>query len=98
MKSGRLGVEKRSFAMALLAILLHVSVAIAQAAKQPEKVDYDLLPWSFRPLVKPAVPALKNATWPRADLDRFSLAKLEQKGIQPNPDADRRTLLRRLSF
>jgi hypothetical protein len=70
-------------------------VAVAQ---QPPSVDYDLLPWSFRPLVAPAIPIVKNSTWPRQELDRFVLAKLEAKGLRPNPDADRRTLLRRVSF
>jgi len=41
---------------------------------------------------------VQDASWSRADLDRFILAKLEQNGIAPNPDADRRTLLRRVSF
>ncbi|WP_254513023.1 DUF1549 and DUF1553 domain-containing protein [Anatilimnocola floriformis] len=61
-------------------------------------VDYDSLPWSFRPLVKPAVPTVKDQAWPRTNADRFVLARLEKKGIKPNADADRRTLLRRLSF
>ena len=63
-----------------------------------EKVDHDLLPWSFRPLIQPAVPVVQDAAWPRAELDRFILARLEKQGIEPNPDADRPTLLRRLSF
>ncbi len=72
-----------------------VSLGMAQ---EPVTVDYDLLPWSFRPLVSPAVPVVKDSTWARQDLDRFVLAKLEAKGLRPNPDADRRTLLRRVSF
>jgi len=55
-------------------------------------------PWSFKPVASPAAPEVKNGTWPRADLDRFILAKLETKGLAPNPPADRVTLIRRLSF
>ncbi|QDU30040.1 hypothetical protein ETAA8_51580 [Anatilimnocola aggregata] len=72
-----------------------ISSHVASAA---EKVDYDLLPWAFRPLARPVVPAVKDESWPRAELDRFILAGLEKQGIQPNADADRRTLLRRASF
>lgn len=83
----------------VLAVVVALSVtASAQSPQSPPSVDYDLLPWSFRPLQPPAIPAVKDAAWPRDELDRFVLAKLEQKGLRPNPDADRRTLLRRLSF
>lgn len=78
--------------------LLMLSAGVSTSAQQPAAIDYDLLPWSFRPLTPPKIPAVKNTTWPRAELDRFILAKLEQQNIQPNSDADRRTLLRRLSF
>lgn len=56
------------------------------------------LPWSFRPLADPAVPAVNDAAWPRGAIDRFLLARLEAQRLAPNPDADRRTLLRRLAF
>ena len=54
--------------------------------------------WSFRPLQKPQVPAVKNADWPRNDIDRFLLAKLEAAGLQPAPDADEERFQRRLSY
>lgn len=54
--------------------------------------------WSLQPIVKPAVPAVKNTTWPRTDIDRFILAKLESAGLQPSPAAEPATLLRRLTF
>ena len=49
--------------------------------------------WSLKPLVRPAVPA--GAAHP---VDAFVRAKLAEKGLQPSPEADRRTLIRRLSF
>ena len=54
--------------------------------------------WFLKPVVKPAVPAVKQADWPRNDIDRFVLAKLESARLQPSPEADRRTLVRRLSL
>jgi mono/diheme cytochrome c family protein len=52
--------------------------------------------WAFRAPVRPAAAPLKNASWPRNDLDRFVLARLEQEGLSPSPEADQITLLRRL--
>ncbi|MBI3860289.1 MAG: DUF1549 domain-containing protein [Planctomycetia bacterium] len=54
--------------------------------------------WAYRPPQKVAAPGVKNTAWPRTDVDRFILAALESKGLTPVDDADRRTLLRRLSF
>jgi len=54
--------------------------------------------WAFQPLHKPALPAIKDASWPLGAVDRFILARLERKGLKPSPPADRRTLLRRASF
>ena len=54
--------------------------------------------WSFRPVVKPALPPVKNAAWCISPIDRFVLAKLEAKGLKPAPSADRRTLIRRVTF
>ena len=54
--------------------------------------------WSFRPLAKPAIPAVKDSKWAHTDIDRFVLAKLEEKDLKPVPAADRRTLLRRATI
>jgi len=54
--------------------------------------------WSFQPVRNPPLPALSNAAWPKTAIDRFVLAELEKKGLSPSPPADRRTLLRRLTF
>ena len=52
--------------------------------------------WSFRPVKATTPPAVKDTAWPTSELDRFILAQLETKGLKPAPDADPRTLLRRV--
>src|SRR6185295_18556916 len=54
--------------------------------------------WAFQPVRKVAPPAVKNRDWPRGVIDRFILAKLEEKRLPPVRDADRAVLLRRLMF
>ncbi|HXG61209.1 MAG TPA: PSD1 and planctomycete cytochrome C domain-containing protein [Planctomycetota bacterium] len=54
--------------------------------------------WAFRPVADPAPPAVRRADWVRTPVDRFILARLEEKGLTPAPEADRRALLRRLSY
>jgi hypothetical protein len=54
--------------------------------------------WSFRPLAAQLVPAVKASAWPRTRTDAFLLAALQSHGLGPSPEADRRTLIRRLSF
>ena len=52
--------------------------------------------WSFRRLDRPAVPAASD--WTRTPIDRFIAAKLAEKNLEPSREADRRTLIRRLSY
>jgi hypothetical protein len=54
--------------------------------------------WCWQPLRAQQPPAVRDAAWPRGPVDRFILAKLEEKGIGPTPAADRRTWLRRVTF
>ena len=54
--------------------------------------------WSFQKVVRPALPAVKNAAWVRNPIDAFVLAKLEEKSLAPNAAADKTTLLRRASL
>jgi hypothetical protein len=54
--------------------------------------------WAFRPVKQPSPPAVKDADWPTSPIDRFILAKLEAKYLKPAPPADRRTLIRRVTF
>jgi len=54
--------------------------------------------WAFRPVSDHAAPAASEAAWAFNAIDRFVLAKLLEKGLRPVADADRRTLLRRVTF
>lgn len=54
--------------------------------------------WSYLKPIRAAVPVVKDAAWPAGDIDRFILAGSEEAGLKPSPEADKRTLLRRLSF
>ena len=48
--------------------------------------------------MKPALPPVRNAAWPRNPIDRLILARLEAKGLAPAPAADKRTLIRRVAL
>ena len=70
---------------------------------EPKKDAFDLAKrkeshWAWKPVRRPTVPGVKDAAWPAGDVDRFVLAKLEAKGIRPAADADKLTLLRRVTF
>jgi hypothetical protein len=54
--------------------------------------------WAFQPVREPSPAAVKTTGWPTSPIDPFILAKLEAKGLSPAPRADRRTLLRRVTF
>jgi hypothetical protein len=54
--------------------------------------------WSFQPIRRCEPSAVKDAAWPRSDIDRFILATLEAAGLRPAAEADRATWLRRVTF
>ncbi|MDE3166803.1 MAG: PSD1 domain-containing protein [Acidobacteriota bacterium] len=54
--------------------------------------------WAFVPPRRPDLPPVRNAAWPRNPIDNFILARLEREGLDPSPEADRATLLRRVTF
>jgi hypothetical protein len=55
-------------------------------------------PWSYQRILRPLVPGVKDVAWPRDDIDRFILARLEKDRLHPIGDASRLTLIRRASF
>lgn len=91
----------------LLACLMAWCNSVSTAAESAEKpvvvpedpiTEYDREHWSFSPLKRPELPAVKNGNWYRTPVDRFILARLERAGLTPLPPADRGTLIRRLTF
>ncbi|MDG3004925.1 PSD1 and planctomycete cytochrome C domain-containing protein [Paludisphaera mucosa] len=54
--------------------------------------------WSFVPPKEAPTPDVRRGEWPRNPIDRFVLARIEKEGLEPAPEADRRTLIRRLSL
>lgn len=55
-------------------------------------------PWAYEPVGSPSVPEVERVDWPRGEVDRFILARLEGAGLAPAGDAERTTLARRLTF
>jgi hypothetical protein len=85
--------------MRYVRVLLGVSLALALYAAEthvftPAQKSF----WSLQPVTNPAVPAVKNRQWVKTPVDAFVLAKLEAANIQPNPRADKLTLLRRATI
>ncbi|MDB5337993.1 MAG: Planctomycete cytochrome [Planctomycetaceae bacterium] len=56
------------------------------------------LHWSYIKPVRPTPPAVQDAAWPKNDIDRFLLARLESEKLKPAPEADRYALIRRVSL
>ena len=54
--------------------------------------------WSFLTPVRPALPEIRDRSWPKNPIDHFVLARLEKEGLQPAAEADKFTLLRRASL
>jgi mono/diheme cytochrome c family protein len=54
--------------------------------------------WAFQPVKKPSVPVVKNSRWVQTPVDNFVLATLEKRNLSPAPMADRRTLIRRVTY
>lgn len=77
------------------------TAAVVDASTDPAGA-HDYAPnadhWAFKPVVQPAVPSTQHPEWARTPVDHFILADLEQAGMQPSPAADRRTLLRRVTY
>ncbi|VAX40612.1 hypothetical protein MNBD_PLANCTO02-932, partial [hydrothermal vent metagenome] len=70
-----------------------------QEGKNPEVItDKDRKFWSFQPLTVSRPPTVKNSSWVQTPIDRFILAKLEEKKIAPNPTTSKRLLIRRVYF
>ena len=66
-----------------------------------DDAEYDKLRqshWAWQPLKSVTVPEVRDTAWARSDVDRFVLAKLESESLAPVADADRSSLLRRITY
>jgi len=75
---------------------------IEQGAQWPDEIGAKITAtkthWAFIPPQRPALPPVNSVAWAKNPIDRFILARLEKEGLTPSPEADRITLLRRLSL
>ena len=69
---------------------------VGKSAEEYEKLRKEH--WAWQPLHPAQAPQVHDAAWGRSDIDKFILARLEEKGLQPVPDARRLTFIRRATF
>lgn len=74
--------------VAIIAVI--VAVTSLTSAAEPH--------WSFRKITRPTSPRVRQADWPRNGSDSFVLARLENENVAPSPEADRVTLIRRVTL
>ena len=82
-------------------LVVSLAMAVTSAALMAESASLPSADhWAFHPVSFPALPAVSatNPGWARNPVDRFIRARLDAAGLEPSPEADRLTLLRRLSF
>jgi hypothetical protein len=80
---------KRTSAITALCLAAGIAAALPAA---------DLLHWSFLSLKSPEVPVEVDSAWASSPIDTFILQRLHQESVEPSPDADRRTLIRRATL
>ena len=76
----------------ILVLILNLNLPIC--AEERASSDW----WSLQQVKRPEVPEVQNKKWVRNPIDNFVLAKLEEEGLVPAPEADPRSLTRRLYF
>ncbi len=81
--------------MKSFAAILIVSAQLAVAAQVPADAGSH---WAFQPVANPTVPGLPDSDWVRSPIDAFVLQKLRGAKLAPSPEADRRTLIRRVYY
>ncbi len=76
------------------AILLPAQIAATRASFTPEEKGF----WAYQPVQEVASPPVKDVSWIASPIDRFILSRIEDSGLKPAPSADKRTLIRRVTF
>ncbi|MDX1946385.1 MAG: PSD1 and planctomycete cytochrome C domain-containing protein [Pirellulaceae bacterium] len=75
------------------------SEAVAPQLAAADRAELDRANhWAYQLVARRIIPAVRNSTWQRTAVDGWVLARLEATGITPSPEADRRTLVRRLAY
>ena len=95
--------QKKGFLPHFLMLMVFSSVGLGQEADDSKLDEYEITlsdreHWSFQPIVRPSVPQNEQGEWGNNEIDRFILARLKSKGLQPQNEASRRVLIRRLTF
>src|SRR5581483_619815 len=81
--------------LAVVGVLL---LSLSQGSFRARAEDPAGQEWTYRKLARPAVPPVRHQAWLANPIDAFVLARLEKEGLEPNPAADRWTLLRRVTY
>ncbi|MQA20130.1 DUF1549 and DUF1553 domain-containing protein [Rugamonas rivuli] len=83
-----------------IAVLLSFSAVLSAAPDDAPKAaaPANNKAWAYTTPQQPAAPIVKQKSWVRTPVDAFVLAKLEEKGLKPSPDADRATFIRRATL
>jgi hypothetical protein len=87
--------------LTVIAALAFCLIYRAEVVARADEYVYDRSHWSFQPRATPVVPEFVDAAdraWVRNEIDAFNLARLTQIGLRPAPEANRRTLIRRVYF
>jgi hypothetical protein len=76
------------------AVLLPTQIASTRAIFTPEEKAF----WAYQPVKEGVPPAVKAEAWIASPVDRFILRGIEERGLKPAPAAEKRTLIRRMTF
>jgi len=94
-------IRRLAFCWLLISCALAITAVFAEDGgkvhETPVTAD-DRDHWAFQKLVRPPVPEVSNAAWPRSAVDCFILSELEDEKLSPSREADRTTLIRRVYF
>ena len=92
--------KKRKLSLAIVIVFVALMIDLGRWAPSatPSAQSTFKRHWAFEKPERPSPPQVKNKTWSRTPIDQFVLARLEKEGLTPSPEADRVTLLRRLSL
>src|SRR5687768_8318295 len=79
-------------------LLLLVSSAFACCAHSVINAQTETPHWAYAAPRRPPIPATGSAAWPQNAIDSFTREQMTRHGLLPSPEADRRTLIRRVTF